>query len=70
MADIVPNRKIEAQKLKMQVATQKANIERDKYELLTFEEKMEKCKINIGLAEKVITELNNKIRGLEQAGGG
>jgi protein subunit release factor B len=69
MADAMPNYQVECQRLRMQIASLKANIERQKLEILEMEDRKRTALENIEATKKAISEYKIQLKELEEAHG-
>ncbi len=69
MADVMADYKVEQQRLIMQIATLKANMERFKLEIMEFESRKENTLGNIRATEEAITEHEARLASLTEAHG-
>jgi TolA-binding protein len=69
MADVMPNYQVEQQRLRSQIAALKANIERQKLEIMEMQERERATLENIEATKKSITECRIQLKELEKVHG-
>lgn len=69
MSDVMPNYEVEKQRLRSQIATLRANIERQRLEIMELEDRKSRALENIEATEKAIKEYEKQLRGLEETHG-
>jgi len=66
MSDVMPNYKVETQKLKSQISAQIANIDRQTLEIMEIEDRKHRLEENIVAAKKAITEMELNKKQIEE----
>jgi protein subunit release factor B len=69
MADVMPNYQVECQRIRTQIASLKANIERQKLEIMEMEDRKRTSLENIEATKKAISEYKVQLKELEEAHG-
>lgn len=69
MGDVMPNYKVEVQRIKMQISAQVANVERQTLEIMELDDRKTRLEENITAAKKAIADLEANKKQLEQTHG-
>ena len=69
MADVMPDYKMEQQRLRMQIAALNHNLERYRFEVMEVESRKAKAFENIAATEKAIGDLETNLAGLAKTHG-
>jgi len=69
MADVMPNYKLEQQRLRAKIAEQRATIERQRLDILEMDDRRARHEENIAAAEKAIEKFTNDLKSLEETHG-
>lgn len=69
MSDVMPNYHVEKQRLKHQMAAQRATIEQQKLAIMEMSDRKMRHLENIESAEEAISNMNAKLKSLEEAHG-
>lgn len=69
MADVTPNYRLEQQRLRSQIAAQRANIERQRLDILEMADRLQRHEANIAASEQAIAEMERQLLQLEETHG-
>lgn len=69
MADVMPNYNVESQRLRSQIAALKANIERQKLEIMEMQDRERTTLENIEATKKSVAECRIQLKELEETHG-
>jgi len=70
MADVLPNYQVEMQRLRMQIAELRANMERQKLEIMEMEDRKSRLEENIQASINSIGEYEAQLVSLQETHGG
>ena len=66
MGDVLPNYRVEVQKIKAQISSQVANIDRQELEIMEIDDRKARLEDNIVAAKKAIVELEANKKQIQQ----
>ena len=69
MADVMPDYKVEQQKLAVQIMTLRTNLERNKLEIMQLDSRKEAALINMKASREAIEDCEKRLKGLEKTHG-
>lgn len=67
MSDAIPNYNLEIQRKKMEITAQEANIEKQLFDVMNWQDQIHRHNTNIESSKKAILELKENLKSLEKA---